>query len=235
MKATIHQPDFMPWFGFFNKINSADKWVVLDHTENNPRESAFWGRRVKILINGEPQWISITLNKPKEKGVIGIPINEMSINTQNPKLLSKNKKSIHLAYTKAPYYQDYSYLIDNYFDSKEPLLLKRNMEFIMEVMEILNINTKIEYSSEMNLDSYSTQLLVDIIKYLEADTYICGTGASGYQEDEMFKKNNIELKYNDFQHPEYTQLRTEKFNPGLSIIDMLFMEGAEFIKERLKG
>ena len=50
MKTTIHQPDFMPWYGFFNKLSKVDVWVVLDHVENNPRNSSFWGKRVQILI-----------------------------------------------------------------------------------------------------------------------------------------------------------------------------------------
>ncbi|HAH50368.1 MAG TPA: hypothetical protein DCL80_03540 [Balneola sp.] len=235
MIVTIHQPDFMPWFGFFNKINRADKWVLLDHTENNPREAAFWGRRVKILINGEPQWLSITLDKPKEKGVVGIPINEMTINTQNPKLLSKNRKTIHLAYKKAPYFEQFVYLIDNYFDSNELSMMKRNMAFITEVMNVLGINTEIVKSSSMEIDSSSTQLLVDIVKHENGNSYLCGTGAGGYQDDALFEKNNIELLYNEFNHPEYEQLRSDVFHPGLSIIDMLFMKGDEFIKEKLNS
>ena len=70
----------MPWFGFFNKIAKADDWILLDHVENNPRDTAFWPRRVPILVNGQPTWLSIPLFRPKEPGVIGMPIKDMTIN-----------------------------------------------------------------------------------------------------------------------------------------------------------
>ena len=89
MIITIHQPDFMPWYGFFNKISKVDTWVVLDHVHNNPRK-AFWGRRVQILSNGKPLWLSIPLEKPPQEGQLGMPLNIMKINLQEKKNISKS-------------------------------------------------------------------------------------------------------------------------------------------------
>lgn len=231
MKATIHQPDFFPWFGFFNKISKANTWVVLDHVENNPRDAAFWGRRVKILVNGQPTWLSITLERPKDPGRIGIPICEMQINMSDPKVFEKCLKTIQMAYARAPYFSDYFFLAKEYFLDTSSSLQERNMRFIQTVMSILEIKTKVVFSSSFKVQTKSTQLLVDLLKAIEADCYLCGRGAVGYQHDELFAENGISLEYNSYVPPEYPQMRTERFVPGLSILDALFcMDKASLIE-----
>lgn len=232
MIVTIHQPDFMPWLGFFNKVNNADVLVVLDHTENNPRDSAFWGRRVKVLINGQENWFSIPLNKP-QNGVIGIPIKEMTINLNLKKEIKKKVLSIKQNYSRHDYFDEIFPLVESYFNNKSDFLLDRNMEFILNVIKGLSINTKIVYSSNLSCHQKSTELLIEIIKKIDGDTYLCGGGASGYQHDHLFKSHDIMLKYNNFTSPKYEQMKSSNFVPGLSIIDPLMNLGFNGVKEIL--
>lgn len=227
---TIHQPNFFPWLGFFNKINNADTWVVLDHVENNPRESSFLGRRVKLLINKTEKWVSVPLKKPEEKGIIGIPINKMQINESVPKLMISNKLSIEQSYKKYPFFNTVFPLVENYFNSTESSLMKRNMNFINEVLQKLEIQTEIIYSSSLNCNNKSTNLLIEIIKKVNGTHYLAGEGARKYQIDDLFKEQGITLTYNNFKHPEYIQPNTDTFIPGLSIIDVLMNIGFEGAK-----
>jgi hypothetical protein len=227
---TIHQPDFMPWHGLFNKINNADIWVVLNHVKNNPRDANFWCRRVKILINKEPQWLSIPLCKPKNKEEIGIPINKIEINRSLKTQLQKTLKTIEQNYKKHPFFLDVFPLIEEYFISEEAILQIRNMNFIIKVLEKLEIKTKIIYSSDLSCKSHSTELLIEIMKKLNGDEYLAGAGASGYQKDDLFKNNNITLAFNNFKQPKYKQYKSDNFIPGLSIIDQLMNIGFEKFK-----
>jgi len=229
MIATVHQPDFLPWCGFFNKIAKSDCWVVLDHVENNPRDAAFWGRRVKLLVNGQPNWLSITINKPNMPGVIGVPIREMTINSTDIKTNVNCIKTIEMAYKKAPFFQEYFHLVENYFADTECNLMLRNMSFIVNVMSLLKMNTKIVYSSTLNTQTKSTELLIELLQKIEADTYLCGGGAQGYLKEELFVQNSINLQYNNFKHPVYPQFKVSEFVPGLSILDALFMVGEETV------
>lgn len=231
--VTIHQPDFMPWLGFFKKIDKADMWIVLDHTTNNPRDASFWGRRVKILIGGKGNWLSLPLLKPKVKGVIGIPIDEMEYNLAEAKLFRKAISSVENSYRRAPYYNDIIPLVHAHLSSQEPSMLKRNMSFIETVMGHLEINTKIVKSSEFKCTQSSTGMLVELLKSVGGAVYLCGDGASGYQDDALFAENGIRLEYNNFQHPTYTQYGASEFVPGLSIIDALMNIGFDGVKELL--
>lgn len=222
MKATIHQPDFLPWFGFFNKVAKADLWIVLDHVENNPRDAAFWGRRVRVLVNGQPTWLSIPLSRPAETRRIGVPICQMSINMSSSKVFEKCLQTVRMAYARAPFFRDHIDLVEAYFRDGDPSLLQRNMRFIRCVMDILGIETRILFSSSFGVLGNGTQLLVDLLIATGADSYLCGTGADGYQQEQLFTEHGISLHYNQFEHPTYRQLRAEQFVPGLSILDALF-------------
>ncbi len=233
--VTIHQPDFMPWLGFFKKIDRADIWIVLDHTTNNPRDAAFWGRRVKILIGGEGKWLSLPLQKPKDKGIIGVRIDEMKYNLTEAKLFRKAFSSVENSYRRAPYYDEIIPLVHAHLSSQEPSMLIRNMSFIETVMGHLEINTKVVKSSEFKCTQSSTGMLVELLKGTGGTTYLCGDGASGYQDDALFEENGIGLRYNNFQHPVYPQYGASEFVPGLSIVDALMNVGFDGVKQLLRS
>jgi len=228
---TIHQPDFMPWLGFFNKVSKTDFFVILDHVSNNPKDGS-WFRRVKMMIGGIPSWLTIPLIKPEDK--LFVPINEMKIKNSDENFVKKTLQTIQLNYKKAPYFNETMPYVLNYFNSKNDLLSERNTEFILAVLNKLEIKCSIVYSSNLNCEQKATELLIEICKKLDADIYICGTGASGYQQDELFLKNNIKLEYNNFQHPVYTQFNSKDFFSGLSIVDALMNCGFEGVKKILK-
>lgn len=228
MKATIHQPDFLPWPGLFNKIAHCDCWIVLDHVENNPRDAAFWGRRVRMLINGEARWLSIPLERPAEKGRIGVPIRDMTISNADPEVLPRCARTVHAAYARAPHFAEFFPLVEEYFGAAEPNLLRRNMRFIESILRLLGIGTRIEYSSRLGFQSRSTGLLVDLLRAVGATTYRCGGGAQGYQQDELFVQAGIALEYNDYQQVPYPQ-PVPAFLPGLSVLDALFHAGRDTV------
>ncbi len=219
---TIHQPDFMPWLGLFNKIKNADEWIVLDHVKNNPKSAEFWCRRVKMLIGGKDHWMSVTLKKNEQETFV--PINQMEIQ-MDERSLTKFISSVELNYKRAPFFSETFYLIENYFKNFDNNLCKKNVWFIEEVMERTGIKTKVIYSSEIGSTYSSNEMLIDLLKKRGANEYLCGAGSAGYQNDELYIKEGIQIKYNSFQQPVYSQFNTKEFVKGLSIIDVLMNIG----------
>lgn len=234
MIVTIHQPDFMPWLGFFAKIKKSDCWIVLDHVHNNPRDAAFWGRRVKILSNTSYQWLSLPVEKPKEPGVIGLPINQMKYSTAKMDVYTKAKRTIENVYSRTQFYKDYSTIIDSILLSKETNLCKRNMQFILNVLDMLDIKPTVVFSSSLGCTQKGNDLLIEILKKVGASKYICGDGASGYQDASSFEANGIQLEYNNFKSSPYFQINQQNFISGLSVIDALMNVGAEKAKSLIK-
>lgn len=224
--VTIHQPDFMPWLGFFKKINQSDIFVVLDHVTNRYKSQS-WFRRVMLANHSGRYWLSISIKKPDTCSYL--PINEMKINKEID--YTNSLKTIRRVYAKAPYYNIIYPLVERWFNSNETLLYKRNMSFIIDIMALLDIDTKICYPHPLNRQYKSNELLIKILKSQNADIYRCGDGASGYQKDKLFLDNEIEIKYNNFKIEPYPQINTKEFQGGLSIVDTLMNIGIEETKK----
>ena len=223
----------MPCFGFFHKVARADLWIVLDHVENNPRDAAFWGRRVRILVQGKPHWLSVPLERPAKKGRVGVPIKDMRINSREAAAIGKSLKTVKMAYAAAPHFEQFFPLVERCLAPDDRSLMERNMEFIHAVFQLLGITTQTCLSSQLNSEGSGTALLVELLQDVEATEYLCGQGAREYQEDARFAAAGIELEYNSFQHPTHPQVRSTEFVEGLSILDMLLNLGAEATAARL--
>lgn len=227
--AAIHQPNFLPWLGFFDKIIRSDIFVILDHTANRPND-AIWTKRVQIICNKEPFWLTVPLKKPK--GVEFQPINQMQI---DPEVRYKDKhlKTIQLSYGKSPYYDEVRTLLDSFYDLESYSISDKNISFIKGVCDYLGLKRKFVKSSELNCEHSSTELLAEICQKIGANAYLYGKGSSDYQENEIFERIAIKPVAQDFSHPTYQQFNSKSFVAGLSIVDALMNCGLEGTKKLL--
>jgi hypothetical protein len=227
--VTIHQPDFLPWIGLFYKINAVDHFFILDHVTNNPKDSAFWGRRVKMIINGNAEWISI----PLKKSQFGIktPISCMEVNTGS-KEYNNTYKTIIQNYKKHPYYNESSHILEEYFDDKVQNLSDKNTAFITKVLNMLEIMPVIEKTSQLDLlNATNNDLLIELVQRAGGTHYKSGNGAQQYMRIEDFHAKNIEVIYNDYTPKKYKQKGVGEFINGLSILDLLFNQGVAETKK----
>lgn len=215
--VAIHQPNFLPWLGYFEKIMRANVFVYLDHTKNNPR-TASWYKRVNIIANKQEFWLSVPLKSSRDQ--VFVTLNEMEIDSA-ALARSKGLKTIEQNYRKAPHFSTIFPIIERYFLSHENLLVRRNLEFIEAVCKMLHITTLRIKSSDLHCATHSNELLIEIITQMNGTAYLCGGGAEGYQDDELFHKAGLDVVYQNFRHPVYPQFQGGDFKPGLSIIDAL--------------
>lgn len=221
--VAIHQPSFFPWLGFFNKIIRSDIFVILDDVQY-PKKGGYWANRVKIIIGGKDQWLTM----PVVRAYSGVrKINEMLIDNSE-KWNQKALKTIEINYHRAPFFNEIFPVINNLLNEIPDNLCQFNMKVIQTFCSLLELGTDhFVLSSSIEKNGKGTDLLISIIKALGKKNYMCGGGASKYQEDEKFKKNGIKLIYQDFKHPVYRQFNTTNFIPGLSIIDALMNCGTQ--------
>ncbi|MCX7877354.1 MAG: WbqC family protein [Ignavibacteria bacterium] len=221
--VAIHQPSFFPWLGFFDKIIRSEIFVILDDVQF-PKKGGYWANRVKIIIAGRDEWLTM----PVVRSYSGLrKINEMEIDNSG-KWNEKALKTIEINYHKAPFFNQIFPVLNDLFSNVENNLCNYNMKVINTLCNILEISTeKFILSSKIKKDGKGTDLLISIVKSLGKNSYMCGGGASKYQEDEKFIVNGIKLIYQNFRHPVYRQFNTVSFIPGLSVVDMLMNCGIE--------
>ena len=216
----IHQPNFIPWLGFFYKWTRADRMVFLD-------DAAFTRgshiNRVRVRggdASGESaqHWLTIPVH---QKGRLNQPIAEVEIKNDLPWRDSVLGK-LRSCYGKAPFFKHYFPGFEAVVMKERLLLSDLNLELLQWLAGILEIGTPWVLSSALEgINGKATERLVSICRCLGATAYLSGFGGQKYQEEEVFKEHNIQLVVYDFKHPEYSQ-RGEGFIAGLSVIDLLF-------------
>ena len=221
MKVTIHQPEHMPWLGFFHKISAADVYVALDNVQY--RHKYFQNRNKIRSFSGEA-WLNVpVLRKNKRSQLLG----KVEINNGEKRWQQKDWKSIYLNYKKAPYFADYADYFEDVYKREWQLLADLNLDIIQNCLHFLDINTKVIRASELGVEGLGAQLVLDICKVLDTGVYISGiSGIAGNGRDyeDRFFEQGIKVIYDEFHHPIYKQLH-EPFLPCMSVIDLLFNHG----------
>lgn len=219
MIAAIHQPNYLPWSGFFNKMARSDIFVVFDDVQL-PRGKSFETRNRVKAANGV-EWLTVPVADKSELDLI-----KDAMIVQDGKWPTKHWKTIQLAYKRATYFNRYEEAFSQIYSVPWAKLCQLNVAIIKLINELLGLNTKIVFSSQMGIEARGTDKIMSILRELKADKYLTGEGKGSkrYIVEEEFVKNNIELIYQNFQHPVYRQL-WGNFIPGLSVIDLLFNEG----------
>ena len=221
--VAIHQPNFFPWLGFFNKIVKSDYFVLLDDVQM-PKKGGTWTNRVPLLISGKKNWLTI----PIDRSYSGTrQINKVKIKDEL-NWRDKMLKTLYMNYKKHPYFTETIKIIEPILNLEEEYLAIFNISSLKAIMKHIGISyDNIYLSSKIPTNGSSNELLVSITKHLSGNIYLCGGGADTYQDEIIFKKNDIKLVPQNFNHPSYVQYKQSEFVKGLSIIDCLMNIGAK--------
>ena len=215
--VSICQPHFIPWIGYFLMLKKTDEFIFLDDVQYNRRS---WQNRVHIRASqnlNEKKFLSLSVkdNSRSKK------INQIFLMEEN---LLEIKNQLFNSYKKAVNFEYIFIFLNNFFQKNISLNLSDlNILLIKEICKILKINFKYELSSNLNLSQYKKEdLILNILKTKKAKVYLSNQGSKNYVHEDFFEKENIQVIYNEFTHPEYQQFNAKSFLPNLSIIDLLF-------------
>ena len=223
MKLGIMQPYFMPYIGYWQLMAAVDTYVIYDDVNYIKKG---WINRNNILVNNAKQLFTISLNGASQNKLI----NEITIADDFTKL----RKTIHIAYHKAPYYNDVMALLDKIFSYQSNNLADFIANSIKHVCQYLGIQTKIIMSSDIDKDNTlkGQDKILEICKLLDADTYYNAIGGQELYDKSVFEKENIKLCFLKSDIPEYSQYKNA-FVPGLSIIDVLMFNNPMQVNKML--
>lgn len=216
MICAIHQPNFFPWLGYFDKIQKADVFVFLDEVQypKSGSGSGSWVNRVKIDIQNTARWVGCPLRHKHGS----FPIRQAEIDEDQP-WRKKLLRTLEMNYKKASAYSEAMALLTPLITYSAENLADFNIHAIRRLSAYLGLPSEFVCQSELSASGHATELLIAITKKVGADTYLCGGGATGYQDDELFSASGVKLAYQNFVPQPYGP--TNQFIPGLSIIDYL--------------
>jgi hypothetical protein len=217
VRVAIHQPNFLPWLGYFDKMARADVFVLLD-TVALQKTGGHYTNRAQFLVGGEARWLSV----PVVHGTAArARIDRVTIADRGP-WRRKLKMTLQQSYAQATHFAAIMPLVEAVLDMATERLCELNMAGISAIAERLGIRReKIRRASLLDVEGASTDLLIAIVRAVGGDVYLCGGGAGAYQDDSRFRAAGIEVEYQDFRPVPYPQGRRDGFVPGLSAIDAL--------------
>lgn len=217
MVLSAHQPNFMPWIGFFYKMIQADKFVLADDVQYTTHG---YTNRVEIKTSHGKKWLTVPV-LTRGKGFQKIKDVQIE-NSQNWR--HKHWDTLRLNYRYASYFEHYAEFFEKIYEKKWKYLIDLNMNVIDFVCNKLDISKPIHISSELSLKEGTTERIVEMAKNLGCSHYLSGISGKKYLGEKEFLEAGVVLDYASFVHPEYHQ-QFEGFVPNLSIIDLLFNEG----------
>jgi WbqC-like protein family len=223
--VAIHQPNFFPWLGYFNKMAIADTFVVLDHVEGFWRSS--WLTRNRVLGAEKPQWLSLPVDRSDHRPV---PATRVRVQWEN-RLVGQNLRVIEARYAEHPFFDEVFDLVHRAYASRREYIADVNLSVIEEIRRRLGLEPEFVRSSELLITHpelrglQGNDLLVAICQAVGGHDYLSGAGSLGYVDPLAFESAGIDFWFQRYAHPEYPQRGTRAFVSHLSVLDALFNVG----------
>lgn len=215
--VAIHQPNYIPWPGYFHKLAECDVFVYLDAVQY-PRGQSFAARNRIKTPNGVT-YLTVPVSVPK--GRQG-KASYLEVELADERWRDKHLKTVEQSYKRAPHFEEVFELYRSGLEGGQTLV-DLNIGLIETIAGYLGIETKRVRLSE-TLESFGekTELIVEICRAVSADAYLSGSGGGReYTDEGLLAHHGLELRYDEYEYPEHPQL-WEGFEPNLSVLDMLF-------------
>jgi len=229
---SAHQPNFLPYLGFFDKMKNSDIFIIRDEVQFTERD---WHHRNKIRIEGKDE-----NGKPKSKWLV-VPVKKCQDDIKEIVIKNETKeknvpwsayllRQIKSNYETTPFFKEFFPELEGIFLSKKEKLIDLNMDVINYLKKCFDIKTEVVLASKLPRYKKTfepNQDLINLAKAVQADVYLSGAGGKNYLKREKFENQGVEVRFQEFNHPVYRQ-RFEGFAPYTSSIDALFNVGNIF-------
>lgn len=227
--VAIHQPDFIPWLGFYYKAAHCDQFVWLDDAQY----SNMAAHNFNFIKTSQGRY---TLKVPVEQH-LGDPI--ISVRTRDE--LGWKKKhlmTLEMNYKRARHFDEFFPMISRVILGDHRNIAELNIEMNSMILEGFGIMRPYVRTSEMNFSFEGREdRIIEICSALGAAEYLSGNGARVYQDGKHFEARGVKLSYLDYKPIEYRQLWPKVgFIDCLSVVDYIFNCGFDWdqVEEKVK-
>ena len=226
-----HQPEFFPYIGYWKKMSIANKFVLVDSINYQPKN--FQNRNQIRVGNGSDKvcWLKIPIIKDGD--IRYQKINQVLINN-NTDWKNSHLHLIQQSYKKTKYFNDVYPFINTLYNYDTPYLSQFTSNIICKLSDKLNIKEDISSTSSTLINSKKNNLLIDICNEYGCDGYLSGMGAKDYVDISLFDKNKLEHHFIKIDAPEYNT-KWKPFVPNMCILDILFNLGFDGTQDYIKN
>jgi hypothetical protein len=216
--VAIHQPQYLPWLGYFDKLDRCDVFCLLDTVQYKKNE---FQNRNRIKTADGWQWLTVPVTYSFPQRIEEVGVNQ-TVDWQR-----KHLQALKTNYSKAPFFNTYYATFEEFYQQSYEMVVEVNLASIELLMGFLGLERELVLASSLQLETEdSTLRLVKICQSLGGDFYLSGRDGAKYMDVDLFASNQIDILYQDFKHPQYPQCYGP-FEPNMSVVDLLFNCGPE--------
>ncbi|MBP2291288.1 WbqC family protein [Azospirillum rugosum] len=215
VRVAIHQPNYLPWLGYFTKIANADVFVFLDDAQLPQGRSFVHRTRIHSAAGGD--WLSAPVRRAERQLI-------RDVRFADDDWRRRHRATLLHTYRRTPHFEPVMALVDRILEADTDLLAAFNMRAAMLLADHLGLSCRFELSSAFGVESTSDERLIDLVKAVGGDTYLSGVGGQNYQDPAKFERAGIDLWVREFTPHPYGQ-GPGAFQPCLTILDALFNIG----------
>jgi hypothetical protein len=217
MRVAIHQPQYLPWLGYLDKLDSADVFIVLDTVQFKKHE---WQNRNRIRTHAGWQWLTVPiLDRFPER------IDQVEINSHTD-WSRKHRHALRLHYGRAPHWEPLGPALLALLERPWASLRDLNVAVCDLLCEQLGLGARRLLASSLTAREDPTDRLIDLCRAVGGTEYLAGESGPEYMDLERFTRAGIAVSAQAYQHPTYPQQYTP-FVSHLSVIDLLLNCGPE--------
>jgi hypothetical protein len=222
MIVSAHQPLFLPWLGFFDKVRRADVFVLVDHVQFEKQD---FQNRNRIQTRAGVRWLVVPVrHQSRDERICDKEIDDKpdGRTTWGERLAS----TLRHAYARTPFAKRYLPFLEDALTRPWRLLVDLDIHLIRYFLHELEIETPVVRSTTLEgVGGSRTEMILSVCQAVGADVYLSGNGGSReYLDVELLERNHIEVEWQAFRHPVYVQAGggRDTFVPHLSVVDLLF-------------
>lgn len=220
MRVGIIQSCYIPWRGYFDFINSVDLFIVYDDVQYPVGRS--WRNRNQVKTKHGLQWLTVPVQSKSAK----LAIDEVRIANMEKSWQTGHRAVLKEALATAPYFSDAIALWEEAVSHEDTLISDLNVRLIRAICRYLGISTPIAMSRQYGVTGAKTQRLINLLRKVDATSYLSGPSAKGYLDENLFREHQIRLEYKTYDYMPYPQL-FGNFEGTVTVLDLLANCGPE--------
>jgi hypothetical protein len=216
VRLAAHQPQYLPWLGYFDKMDRSDRFVLLDVVQYKKNE---WQNRNRIRTADGWQWLTVPVHRGFPIAIRDVRIDESS------SWRRKHLEALRTHYARAPHRAAVLPLLEALLRETCGGLADLNARSVALLAGLLGVRTPVVAASTLGpLPEGADERLIHLCRRLGCSTYLAGAGGAAYMDLHAYRRAGIEVRFQAFRHPVYPQCYAG-FEPGLSAVDLLFSAG----------
>ena len=221
MIVAAHQPHYLPWLGYLDKLAKSDVFVVMDDLQY---EAQNFQNRNRIKLNHGPCWLTVPLLRGAQTDRI---LDKRIDNTGRGgrhHWQQRTWRTLVTHYGRAAHFARYAPALEDVYARRWDLLVELDLHMLELARGWLGITGPIVRASSLELAGQKTDRIVAMCRAVGATVYLSGRGGSaGYLDTERLARAGIATLWQRFSHPVYPQRYAGLgFVSYLGFLDALF-------------